>query len=416
MPYLFAIVLLIAPLYVWRFSIGGLPTNFLMVANFVAIAIGLVVLLMEYKSSGKEVLNRFKTSLTGIGKPLLIGILLVGVASVISLVAFGFDAEKFAQWIVLYFQPLAIFVLIRHFSDSDSRVAEYFKTIAYIMVGVAGVLAVIQYFTLYTLPTEWWGNTNEPKRAIAYFAHANAFGLFVTPLLAWLIPDAVKRLQTAWKDFQKGPVSLGIVKDYWINVFSVMAWLLGGVGIFLSLSRGAWFGLAFVVGLYVLLSANKKMLTGFLMAGLVLIGIIAATPNLRYRILLPFHGEKSAVARLSLWDTGYKMILDNPILGKGVNGFSNNWDKYNTDPNLEHYNFPHNIFLNFWVDLGLLGLLGMMMVLANTVWQGLKKSRTNFALASTLFVSAIIVHGLIDIPYLKNDLALVFWMVLALRK
>jgi len=31
-----------------------------------------------------------------------------------------------------------------------------------------------------------------------------------------------------------------------------------------------------------------------------------------------------------------------------------------------------------------------------------------------LFLVAIFVHGLIDIPYLKNDLALVFWMVLAL--
>ena len=398
MSIIFASLIILAPLYVWRFSIGGLPTNFLMLANFVVIGVGLLMLLRQ----GFNV-ERASKVFTDLGWPLLAAILLFALASVISLVAFGVNGEKLAQWMVLYAQPLTLFFLIRYFIPADEagreRWLETFRTAAYIVVGAAGLLALIQYFSLQTLPPAWWGNANEPKRAIAFFAHANAFGLFVTPLLAWLIPDAVKKLRAK-------------------NLLLPFLFALGVAGMFLSLSRGAWLGFAVAVGVYALMAANKKMILGLVAVGILTTGIVAAVPNLRYRVLLPFYGEKSSVARISLWNTAVKEMKDNPILGKGVNGFSDNWDKYNTDAGLEHYNFPHNIFLNFWVDLGLLGLVSMIAVLGLSMARAVKQWRTGrtntVALGILLFLVAMVAHGLIDIPYLKNDLALIFWIVLAL--
>lgn len=407
MAYLFSLLLISAPLYVWRFSIGGLPTNFLMVINFVVLAVGLLVVLRQHE------FNQLKQNFISLGKPLLVCISLFGLASFISLVAFGVSATKLAQWVVLYAQPLSFFILVRYFARKDERVVRYFKIACYIFVAVAGALALIQYFTLTTLPEMWWGNANEPKRAISFFAHANAYGLFVTPLLAWLIPDVVQRVRgispfalTA-NSFKKE--SLRIYHKY----LFALAWLVGVIGVFLSLSRGAWLGLIVATGAYVLISANKKLIITFAVAGLVLAGIIVATPNLRYRVLLPFHGEKSAIARLSLWDTGSAMIKGNFILGKGIDGFNENWDKYNKDPNLDHYNFPHNIVLNFWVDLGLLGMLSMMAILALVATKGFVNRANPAAFGVLLVILAIVAHGLIDIPYLKNDLALVFWLILA---
>jgi O-antigen ligase len=400
MAYAFALLILAAPLYVWRFSIGGLPTNFLMMANFLVIALGLVMVARGAKFSQWKA--QWHETLVQLGKPLLISIGLFILASLISLFAFGVDSEKIAQWVVLYLQPLAIFFLVRYFILQDStnpetrsKIAEYCRIALYVLVATAGALAIVQYFTLLTLPPAWWGNANEPKRAIAFFAHANAFGLFVTPLLAWLIPHAVQK-------FRNQKYLYGFV------------WLIGAVGVLLSLSRGAWLGLALAAGVYVLISANKKMIISFAIAALLLVGIIAAVPNLRYRVLLPFHGEKSSVARLSLWNTGWKMVTDSPILGKGVNGFSDNWDLYNKDLNLEHYNFPHNIFLNFWIDSGLLGLLSMMAILAIAAWRGILRRKNVAAMGMLLFIVAMVSHGLIDIPYLKNDLAFIFWLTLAI--
>lgn len=399
MSFLFASLIILAPLYVWRFSISffgiSLPTNFLMIANFLVIAVALVMVFRQGAFSG-EIKEKIKKVFANLGKPLSVVIGLFVAASLISLFAFGFNMEKLAQWLVLYAQPIAIFFLIRFF-DPEGKWNERFKIAAYIFVGLAGALALVQYFTLMYLPPVWWGNANEPKRAIAFFAHANAFGLFMTPLLAWLIPDAIQKLRDR------------------ANLIFAGLWVLGAVGMFLSLSRGAWLGLFAAAAVYALVAANKKVILGFGLAVLILAGVIAAVPNLRYRVMLPFQGEKSTVARFSLWDTAGKMIKDSPVLGKGVNGFSDNWDKYNTDPGLEHYNFPHNIFLNFWVDLGLLGLVSMMGILTLSVARGFVQRRNGkLAFSMLLFIVAMVVHGLIDIPYLKNDLALIFWIVLAL--
>lgn len=393
-----SLALIVAPLYVWRFSVqfGGmeLPTNFLMVFLFAVIAVGAVKVIIDGK------LSVLKQSVLNLGRPLLIAIALFGLASLISLFAFGITTDKISQWVVLYLQPLFIFVLVRYFilaqgDEEKSKILYYFRIACYVLISAAGALAVVQYFTLQTLPADWLGNSNEPKRAIAFFAHPNAFGLFVTPILAWLIPHVVEQLRTK-------------------KILLPFLWALGGVGILLSLSRGAWLGVIAACAVYVLINANKKLILGFTGILIVMAGIVAVVPNLRYRVLLPFHGEKSSVARFSLWNTGGAMIKDNPVLGKGVNGFKNNWDAYNKDSGLEHYNFPHNIFINFWIDTGLLGLLSMLVILGLSAARGIARRKSTAALGLLLFVVALVVHGLIDIPYFKNDLSLVFWIILAL--
>jgi O-antigen ligase len=401
MPILLASLIILAPLYVWRFTIGGaLPVNFLMLANFVVIGAGVVQIFRQWRRNPDQVVKQWRRGLKSLGIPLMICICLFAIASLISLFAFGVNAEKVGQWAVLYLQPLAIFALVRYYKEEsvEGEATErwsHFFTAAYIIIGLAGILALVQYFTLLALPPMWQGNANEPKRAIAFFAHANAYGLYVTPLLAWLIPDAVKRFRAGSRLWP-------------------LLWVCGGAGMFLSLSRGAWLGFFAAAAVFAILSANKKLIIGFALAALVLAGVVAAVPNLRYRVLLPFHGEKSAVARISLWHTAGLEIKDNPILGKGINGFSDNWTKYNADAGLDHYNFPHNIFLNFWVDLGLLGLISMLGILILSAIKGFLNRKNLFAFGMLLFIVALVVHGLIDIPYLKNDLALVFWIVLGL--
>lgn len=404
MQFLFALLVLIAPLYVWRFSIGGLPTNFLMIANFAVIGLGLLYILRDVKIKGYEQVKKLVfAKFSEIGRPMQISIGIFAIASIVSLFVFGINGEKLAQWIVLYAQPLAIFALVRYFvlsNEQDSEKAiRYITWEMYFILGAAGFLAIFQYVTLLTLPMQWWGNANEPKRAIAFFAHANAYALFATPLLALLLPDFVEKV--------RGKLTNS-------GFFCAAGWLLGVVGVFLSLSRGAWLGLLVAGAVYVVLSANKKLLVTFGVIVILLAGVVAVVPNLRYRVLLPFMGEKSSIARISLWKTAGSEIKDSPLLGKGVNGFSDNWYVYNTDAGLEHYNFPHNIFLNFWVDLGLFGMLSMVSILILSAWRGYIGRKNVFKFGLLLFILALISHGLIDIPYLKNDLALIFWLILGL--
>jgi putative inorganic carbon (hco3(-)) transporter len=391
MPLLLACTIILAPTYAIRFSFLELPLNVLMlwvIVVWLAVLVRLVI-----KREGRELWS----AVDSLSRPLLGVIALFFIAGLISLFVGGLTQEKVGQFLVLFIQPLSLFFIIRYSLRIDrQRTIQYVKTAAYIFLAVSGVYAIIQYLTLIGVPVAWWGNANEPKRALAFFLHPNFYSLFVTPLLAFLVPDL----------FEKRP--------RYSRILFAGLWGLGAVGLLLSLSRGGWLGLFVATTAFVVMKANRKLIVSALAILVVAAGVVAAVPNFRYRVLLPFHGEKSSVARFSLWNTGWKMVMDSPIAGKGLLGFSNNWDGYNTDANLEHYPAPHNIILNFWVDTGLLGLISFLFLSLYGVWVGIKNRSNPLKFGLVLFLVAIIIHGLIDIPYFKNDLALLFWMVYAL--
>ena len=395
MQYIIAITLLLAPTYVIRFHFFGFPTNMLMVW------IALVWILFAYWIYNNHVVRKFFQFSLNVDRKLrwLVGMFFL--AGVLSLFVGGVTQGKVGQFVVLFVQPISLFFITRFVFASLSRSKELVLYAAFLFVAIAGVLAVIQYTSLLGLPEIFWGNSNEPKRAVSLFSHPNFYALFVAPLLAFLSSSVVAPFLVKDKGFR--------IKDFWY----VCSWLLGAVGLLLSMSRGGWLGLAVAATVYVLALGNRRLLKVGLVTIIVMAIAIFSVPNFRYRVLLPFHGEKSSVARFSLWRTGSKMIQDNPVLGKGLLGFSNNWYGYNTDPGLEHYPAPHNIVLNFWVDTGILGLVSFFGICLVLLARGFHKRSSLFAFGVALFVVALSVHGLVDNPYFKNDLAMLVWLVAA---
>ncbi len=393
MPYILALTILLAPTYVIRFNLYGLPTNVLM------LWLGLVWIFFVIWLIFTKRAKSFFDSVVNHDRRLLIVISVFLLAGVISLFVGGFTVPKLGQFIVWFIQPIGTYFIVRYVVAEKARTKDLLVNAMYIVAGLCGAYAIAQYFTLIGLPIDWWGNNAEPKRAISFFAHPNAFALFVTPVLAFLIPHTLEALQRA--------------RHHKNSILLVLAWALGSIGLLLSLSRGGWLGLLAAAALFVIISMNKRLMLAGLGLLIVLGLVVTAVPNLRYRVLLPFHGEKSSVARLSLWDTGTKMIKDSPLAGKGLLGFNTNWEKYNTDPGLNPYPAPHNIFLNFWIETGLLGLISFCAISFFAFAKGVKNRRNLFALGLALSIVAIFVHGQIDVPYLKNDLALLFWIMLA---
>ncbi len=426
MQYLLALTLLLAPTYAVRFNLLGLPTNLLMTWLFLL----WLVFVVWIVSTGRffEFFAWLRSELSTWHLALGTLFLLAGTAS---LFVGGFSQEKLGQFIVLFLQPIGTFVIARYCFASNQKVVSSNQrqegialakdkglgikdgsslvNAALLFVSVAGLYAIIQYFTLIGVPQAWWGNAQEPKRAVAFFLHPNFYALFVTPLLAFLIPVVSEQWSVNRIDARPNFQSKLSTVHY--TLFTTAAWLLGAIGLLLSLSRGGWLGLAAAIGVFVLVSGNRRYLKGTAVLFACSLIVVLAVPNFRYRVLLPFQGEKSSVARFSLWRTGWHMVEDNPILGKGLLGFSNNWTQYNTDPGLEHYPAPHNIFLNFWVDTGLLGLVSFFGLIVLAFKRGWQNRKSSLALGLALACVALVIHGLVDIPYFKNDLALLFWLL-----
>jgi len=84
---------------------------------------------------------------------------------------------------------------------------------------------------------------------------------------------------------------------------------------------------------------------------------------------------------------------------------------------LEIYLYPHNIVLNFWSELGFLGLLLFLWIALKYLWLvfiNYFKKRDGFTLGLCLAMLVILIHGLVDVPYFKNDLAAMFWLFIAM--
>ncbi len=207
----------------------------------------------------------------------------------------------------------------------------------------------------------------------------------------------------------------------------VCAGLVGlfGVTILLTFSRGALFvgvpaSVLFVmVGLWLrshVLSRRAWVVIG--------IGMVAAT-----LAIVPFlFSERmgslgTAFTRVAVWTSAVNMIRDHPLLGVGLDNFLYEYPKYIlpeawAEPNLSH---PHNFVLDFWVRLGLGGVLifgWMVVAFYRGAWKLFMTTGDAFTRALMLGLMASVVdmlaHGLIDASFFVVDLAYVFMVTLAL--
>ena len=157
-------------------------------------------------------------------------------------------------------------------------------------------------------------------------------------------------------------------------------------------------------------------------SALVLAGAVALIPLLRLPrfagLLDP--GAGTTFFRLELWRSSLRMIGDHPLLGVGPGNFL---DAYRTryvlpaaweEFNLEH---AHNILLDHWTRLGLLGLVAGL-VLQIGFWRYVVRWGRRDAVGLGLVggMAALLAHGAVDNAVFFPDLALTFFLMLALAQ
>jgi hypothetical protein len=67
--------------------------------------------------------------------------------------------------------------------------------------------------------------------------------------------------------------------------------------------------------------------------------------------------------------------------------------------------------------LGTIAIAWLLIIAFRASWQGWKATEPEWRpifLGALLALVAIVVHGLVDVPYFKNDLSLEFWAIVGL--
>jgi O-antigen ligase len=133
-------------------------------------------------------------------------------------------------------------------------------------------------------------------------------------------------------------------------------------------------------------------------------------------------GLGSTFLRLGLWRSALAMLRDHPIFGVGLDQFLTQYPIYIVQENYyeSSTSHPHNLILDFWLRLGIIGLLVFGWTLARFVRfatilaQTADPVRRALALGLIAALTDAVVHGLLDNSYFVMDLALVFWLSCAL--
>ena len=202
-----------------------------------------------------------------------------------------------------------------------------------------------------------------------------------------------------------------------------MLWLLSLiiiiVNVYLTYSYAAW--LALLCALAISLWPRKKTKPVVWLAALLLIGgglLFSQKGNSKFVNNISFNERSSLSSRFMIWKVAGKLIQENWLLGIGPGNFQEAYlaQQKNFPPYLEWaVPHPHNLFLAFWLSGGLLGLVGFIGLLF--VWFGnyfREKKRADLLLVGLGMMLVILLGGLFDTTYFKNDLAVIFWLLFIL--
>ena len=186
-----------------------------------------------------------------------------------------------------------------------------------------------------------------------------------------------------------------------------------------SFSRGAWLGAGLALLLLAAIHPRRKQLLG--VVG-VLTVLVVLLPPVRKRLAHEFQPTdpyNSVNTRVDLWRATLKMMSHglHPVLGSGLSGFKQAITPFKDVSGYhEDLIYPHNSLLTFWTETGLLGLaafLWLVVAAARRCWTALRAHTPLHAYHAAFAAAAvtILVHGMLDVPYFKNDLA---WVTMAL--
>ncbi|MFH0852804.1 MAG: O-antigen ligase family protein [bacterium] len=410
-------ILIMLPSYLIRFELLGVPTTLL---EFY-IVILFVVWVVDWIRKHKGLLISYRALRDalpkGLGRLLLLWV-------IVGLVATFWSSDSIAGlglWRAYILEPvLFVVVLITSLttpgpslerrgtttpSPSYNRRGGLLKWIVRglgIGVIIIGLISILQLAGLVPSPMPWAEEL--PPRFSSMFEFPNAVGLILAPIVAFFFAAVTKR------ESRPLPERLFI----WGVLF------FGLIGIALAVSEGAILGILLALVLWVLLSKHRKYWIGL---GFILLIIVFAIPQTRDYITegVTFN-DTSGDVRLRVWQGTWDMLKDNPITGAGMAGFPEAYDQYRDAAHVELLQYPHNIVFNFWSEMGLIGLLLFLVLVVRfykNAWAGYRLHKglhQRVALGLILGMTALLGHGLVDVPYFKNDLAVLFFTLFILAE
>ncbi len=196
---------------------------------------------------------------------------------------------------------------------------------------------------------------------------------------------------------------------------------IGAIGVLATLSRGALIGVPVAVAVALWLTGRLRAIAGVVVGAIAVGGAMALFAGNR---LFDSGSEGSEPSRLVLWRASERMIRDFPIPGIGLDQFYVMYGLRYIQPSgwPERYtSHPHNIVLDFWLSLGIGGVLFLIVAIIWGIAAVIRMRRRNdetpirfLAIGGAAALVAGLVHGMVDNAFFLPDLAVLTWFSVVL--
>lgn len=387
-------IIILAPTYLVRFSLFGLPTTLLEILIYCS---AIALLICQPIATTGQRLGRFGRRY---GWPIALFILGALMATAIS------PDKRTALGLLKGYilDPILFSLVLVSILNTKERI--YQAISAFLL---SGILVAISAFL--TQP-------NAEGRALGLYLldvspSPNYLALYLSPIASLAIGFYLT------------------LKDKMLRWLSGITYILSMAALLAADSRGGLLAAGTATGLAIIYSLSRRLasagrtvvyriVTVVFILALLVFGWQQAKPD--FSPTASARATTSNNLRYEIWRTTVIDILPKKaVAGVGLG----NYQQYFTDltadrPNFQSYiapwaRTPHNFFLTIWTNLGLLGLIGMIWLLC-LVAADIRRSQVNLDISYALGLSLVgwLVHGLVDATYWKNDLSLFFWILIAL--
>jgi len=379
-----ALTCALVPAYVVRWHIGPLPTTLLEISTLATAAVFAVEMLRGRHSIQWR-------------SPFALPAAIFLVAGAIGVAVSPEHIAGLGLYRAYLLEPIAFFFVLGNVVITSLRAKLILAALALggSVTGMANAVVVLDAALHHTL------NVALPPPVVIYNT-PNAVALYLAPLIGIA-------------------ASLFLYdRERWVRPASAVFLAIALGATFLSLSRGGYLALAAMA----LVLAVINRYRWYLLPAVVVVGVaVSRVPAIASRLEHEFNlsdPTNTFISRLNLWEATLRMLRDHPIFGSGMFGFRREIQPYRGGVYEENLIYPHNLVLNTWTETGLLGVvsfLWLMVAAFRVSWRGWASGPAawrSIQLGIVLAMIAIVVHGLVDVPYFKNDLAIEFWTFLGL--
>lgn len=247
-------------------------------------------------------------------------------------------------------------------------------------------------------------NVGMPGRIYSFYDNPNSFA----EVLGLLIPIAIGLLLGA--------------KKVRYRMVGLISGALGCLALIMTYCRGSWIGLAASAVVFVFLW-HRKLLPALFVLALAAVPFLPST--ILNRILTIFNkNDSSTNSRIPIYRAALRTIRIHPLLGIGlgrdvVQETIKELGTFGTDARFIH---AHNIFLQLWLEHGLLGVVAFTASMYHCLKQSAKAALLpNCSTSVRLLVigafsglAGVLVSGLADYLFTYPRVMLIFWITVSL--